>query len=312
MSNGPATAPGGAIPDDEIPERVPGTSRVVETNGVRLHVVEAGPEDGKLLILLHGFPEFWYGWHEVVAPLANAGFRVVVPDQRGYNLSEKPAGVQAYQIDELARDVVGLIDAYDRETAAVAGHDWGAAVGWWLALHHPDRLSEFVAVNVPHPSVFEETLRNSWDQRRRSWYFLAFQIPRVPEVVARAGNWRMLVRGLRESSLPGTFDEEDFRRYRRAWDRDGAFGSMVNWYRAVVRDRPTLATQRVTVPTLVIWGADDEFLRKPMATRSVEYCEDGRLITLDESTHWVVHEEPVRVANAIAEHADPFPPGARE
>ncbi|GAB6880456.1 alpha/beta hydrolase [Halorubrum gandharaense] len=312
MSDGPATAPGGAIPDDEIPAEVPGTSRVVETNGVRLHVVEAGPEDGKLLILLHGFPEFWYGWHEVVAPLANAGFRVVVPDQRGYNLSEKPAGVQEYRIDELARDVVGIIDAYNRETAAVAGHDWGAAVGWWLALHHPDRLSEFVAVNVPHPSVFEEALRNSWDQRRRSWYVLAFQIPRLPELVARAGNWRMLVRGLRESSLPDTFDEEDIRRYRRAWDRDGAFGSMVNWYRAVVRERPTPVTQRVTVPTLVIWGANDEFLRKPMATRSVECCENGRLITLDGATHWVVHEEPVRVADAIAEHADPFPPGARE
>jgi len=109
------------VPPDEIPEEVPGKSRVVDVGDVRLHVVEAGPEDGKLLVLLHGFPEFWYGWHETIVSLANAGYRVVVPDQRGYNLSEKPSAVSDYRIDALARDVVGLIDAYDRETAAVAG-----------------------------------------------------------------------------------------------------------------------------------------------------------------------------------------------
>jgi|AntRauMinimDraft_4_1070384.scaffolds.fasta_scaffold00122_38 pimeloyl-ACP methyl ester carboxylesterase len=301
-----------AVPADEIPDEMPGTSRAVETNGVRLHVVEAGPEDGELLVLLHGFPEFWYGWHETLVPLVNAGYRVVVPDQRGYNLSEKPPNVSDYRIDELARDIIGLIDAYDYETAAVAGHDWGAAVGWWLAIHHPARLSAFVAVNVPHPTVFEQTLRHSWDQRLKSWYVLAFQLPILPEAVASAGNWRLAVRGLRESSAPGTFNEEDFRRYRRAWNRDGAFEAMVNWYRAIVRDRPAPATTRVEVPTLVIWGANDRFLTKRMAGRSVEHCADGRLLTFDTATHWVVHEEPHRVAKAIADHADPLPPGARE
>jgi len=300
------------VPADEIPDAVPGESRAVETNGVRLHVVEAGPEDGKLLVLLHGFPEFWYGWHEAIAPLANAGYRVVVPDQRGYNCSEKPPAVRDYRIDELARDVVGLIDAYGRETAAVAGHDWGAAVGWWLALHHAERVSEFVAVNVPHPTVFERELRGSWDQRLKSWYVLAFQLPRVPEAVARAGNWRLAVRGLRESSLPGTFDDGDLRRYRRAWNRDGAFEAMVNWYRAIVRERPSPERTTVEVSTLVIWGAKDRFLTRRMAGRSVEHCADGRLLTLETATHWVVHEEPHRVAEAIADHADPLPPGARE
>ena len=302
----------GDVPADEIPQGVPGTSRAVETNGVRLHAVEAGPEDGKLLVLLHGFPEFWYGWHETITPLANAGYRVVVPDQRGYNLSAKPPDVGDYQIDELAHDVVGVIDAYDRETAAVAGHDWGAAVGWWLALHHADRLSEFVAVNVPHPTVFERTLRESWGQRLKSWYVLAFQLPKLPESVAKAGNWRLPVRSMRGTSNPGTFDDEDFRRYRRAWNREGAFEAMVNWYRAVVRDRPEPETTRVDVPTLVIWGANDRFLEKRMAGGSVEHCADGRLLTVDGATHWVVHEEPHRVADAIADHADPLPPGARE
>ena len=300
------------VPSDEIPEGVPGESRAIDAGDVRLHVVEAGPEDGKLLVLLHGFPEFWYGWHETIAPLANAGYRVVVPDQRGYNLSGKPPAVSDYRIDALARDVVGVIDAYDRESAAVAGHDWGAAVGWWLALHHADRVSEFVAVNVPHPTVFERAIRNSWDQRLKSWYMLAFQLPRLPEAVASAGNWRLAVRGLRETSDPGTFSDEDFRRYRRAWSRDGAFEAMVNWYRAIVRDRPTPETETVEVPTLVIWGAKDRFLSTRLAGQSVERCADGRLLTLDTATHWVVHEEPHRVAEAIADHADPLPPGARE
>ncbi|MGQ3328040.1 alpha/beta fold hydrolase [Halorubrum sp. FL23] len=300
------------VPPDEIPDGVPGKSRAVDVGDVRIHVVEAGPEDGKLLVLLHGFPEFWYGWHEAIAPLANAGYRVVVPDQRGYNLSGKPSAVSEYRIDALARDVVGLIDAYDRETAAVAGHDWGAAVGWWLALHHADRVSEFVAVNVPHPTVFERALRTSWDQRLKSWYMLAFQLPKLPEAIASAGNWRLAVRGLRESSDPGTFSEEDFRRYRRAWNREGAFEAMVNWYRAIVRDRPTPATETVEVPTLVIWGSKDRFLSTRLAGQSVDRCTDGRLLTLDTATHWVVHEEPHRVAEAIADHADPLPPGARE
>ena len=298
--------------EDEIPPNVPGESKLVETNGVTLHVVEAGPADGKLLILLHGFPEFWYGWHETIRPLANAGFRVVVPDQRGYNRSEKPADVSDYRIDELAADAVGLIDAYGRETAAVAGHDWGAAVGWWLALHHADRVSEFVAVNVPHPAVFEETLRTSWRQRLRSWYFLGFQLPGVPERVARAANWRLLVRGMERSSRPGTFTLDDLDRYRRAWSRDGAFSAMVNWYRAVARARPTPTRERGVVPTLVVWGAEDDFLESTMAGASVDRCADGRLLMIHDATHWVVHEEPVRVAEAVAEHADDLPPGARE
>ena len=299
------------IAADEIPESVPGRSHAVETNDATLHVVEAGPEDGKLLVLLHGFPEFWYGWHEAIAPLANAGYRVVVPDQRGYNCSEKPPAVSDYRIDELARDVVGLIDAYDRETAAVAGHDWGAAVAWWLALHHEARLSELVAVNVPHPSVFERALGRSWDQRLKSWYVLAFQLPKLPEAVASAGNWRLATNALRDTSAPGTFTDEDLRRYRRAWNRDGAFEAMVNWYRAIVRDRPEPARTEVTVPTLVIWGAQDQFLARRLAGESVDRCADGRLLTIDEATHWVVHEHPHRVAEAIADHADPLPPRAQ-
>jgi pimeloyl-ACP methyl ester carboxylesterase len=283
------------------PAEEPGESVYVETNGVRLHTVQAGPDDGPLVVLLHGFPEFWYGWHDQLRPLANAGYRVVVPDQRGYNLSDKPDGVDAYHLDELAADVVGLVDALGAETAYLVGHDWGAAVAWWVALHHPERVEKLCVANVPHPHVFSRSLRRHWDQRLRSWYVLFFQLPVVPELLSRFHGWDVLVRTMRRTSLPGTFTVADFERYREAWNQPGAFRAMVNWYRAIVRARPRPRQTRVTVPTLVIWGAQDQFLRKSMARESVDLCDDGRLMLCEDATHWVHHEEPVRVAEAIVE-----------
>ena len=283
------------------PRETEGESVRLDGDGVRLHAVRAGPEDGPLVVLLHGFPEFWYGWHEQIRPLAEAGYRVVVPDQRGYNRSDKPEDVDAYGVEALARDVVALVDGHDRERAHVVGHDWGAAVGWWTALAHPDRVRSLTAVNVPHPSVMAEELRRSWRQRLRSWYVLAFQLPGLPERVARAGDWRLPVRSMRRSSLPGTFSEDDFERYRAAWGQPGAFRAMVNWYRAAARSRPEPATETVEPPTLVVWGARDEFLARSMAPRSVERCANGRLKSFEDATHWVHHEYPERISRLLRE-----------
>jgi pimeloyl-ACP methyl ester carboxylesterase len=281
---------------------VPGESVFVDTNGVRLHTVQAGPEDGPLAVLLHGFPEFWYCWHDQIRILANDGYRVVVPDQRGYNVSDKPDGVDAYHLDELAADVAGVVDDCGRESAHVVGHDWGAGVAWWLALHHPDRVETLTAVNTPHPSAMETALRTRWGQRLRSWYFLAFQMPAVPETVSRVGNFRLLERNMSRTSLPGTFTAADFERYREAWSRTGALTAMVNWYRSVVRSRPRPATDRVTVPTLVLWGTEDRFLDTRLAHESADYCADARVSLVHGATHWLPHEEPVRVADALRDH----------
>ncbi|WP_394338922.1 alpha/beta fold hydrolase [Haloplanus aerogenes] len=290
------------VPTDPArPRPSEGESTTVETNGVRLHVVRLGPDDGPPVVLLHGFPEFWYGWLPVARNLADAGYRVLVPDQRGYNESTKPAGVGAYRLPTLAADVAGLIEATGHDAAHVVGHDWGAAVAWWLALDHPERVTTLTAVNVPHPTVMQRTLRRSWDQRRRSWYMGFFQLPRLPERVARAGNWRLFERTMRESSRPGTFDAEDFERYRAAWEKPGAIGGMVNWYRAAARYRLPDRTAPVDPPTLVLWGTGDEFLRTEMARESVAYCRDGRAILIDDGTHWVHHEHPDRVAVHLRE-----------
>ena len=293
--------------DPARPRLSEGTSTTVETNGVRLHVVRLGPDDGPPVVLLHGFPEFWYGWLPVARRLADDGYRVLVPDQRGYNESEKPSGVAAYRLPTLAGDVAGLIEAVGEDAAHVVGHDWGAAVAWWLALDHPERVATLAAVNVPHPTVMARTLRRSWDQRRRSWYMAAFQVPRVPERVARAGNWRLFERSMRESSRPGTFDAADFERYRAAWGKPGAVTAMVNWYRAAARYPLPDRTDPVEAPTLVLWGTGDEFLRTEMARESVAYCRDGRAVLFDDATHWIHHEHPDRVADHLREGFDRGP-----
>jgi pimeloyl-ACP methyl ester carboxylesterase len=288
----------------------------VPTNGIRLHVAGAGREDGPLVILLHGFPEFWYGWRHQIGPLAEAGYRVLAPDQRGYNLSDKPEAVASYALDRLAADVVGLIDAAGRPTATVVGHDWGGIVAWWLALRHPGRLERIVVLNAPHPEAFRRYLVRHPGQMLRSWYALAFQLPWLPEAGLRRRNWRGLVRAMQRTSRPGTFTDEDFGRYRRAWSEPRAITTMIHWYRAAVRARPRLPEDvRIRVPALLIWGARDRFMDRGLARTSLDACDDGRLELIEEATHWVQHEEPGRVnrllLDFLAGATPPDPGGAR-
>jgi pimeloyl-ACP methyl ester carboxylesterase len=275
--------------------------RTVATNGIRLHAVEAGPPDGRLLILLHGFPETWHSWHRQIEPFAAAGYRVLVPDQRGYNLSDKPRGIASYRLDCLARDVVGLIDDAGRERACLAGHDWGGAVAWWVGINFPRRLDRLAVLNVPHPYVMRRHLLHDRAQRRRSRYIFFFQLPRLPELVLRRRNWAYLVRSLAASSRPGTFSEADLAVYRQAWSQPGALTAMLDWYRAALRQPPPRpASPRVQVPVLLLWGTRDRFLGREMAPPSVELCDDGRLELLD-ATHWLQHEEPALVQRRLAE-----------
>lgn len=272
---------------------------MIRTNGIHLHVVQAGPQDGPLVILLHGFPEFWYGWRKQIDALAEQGFRVWVPDQRGYNLSEKPAGVAAYNLDELSSDVIGLIDAAGREKAFLVGHDWGAGVAWWLANRSPERVEKLVILNAPHHAVFRRTLEQDFAQQKRSWYFLFFQIPWLPETLLITQNSERLVQSLKGSSRPGAFTDEEFVEYRKAWAQPGALTTMINWYRAVLQVQPRrLPSPRITVPTLILWGKRDFALGWEMAQKSIELCDDGRLIFFEDATHWVQHEE----AQAVNQH----------
>lgn len=280
--------------------------------GIRLHAVAAGPAGGEPVFLLHGFPEFWYGWRQQIAPLAAAGFRVLAPDQRGYNASDKPPRVRDYALDRLADDVEAALDALGVARAAVVGHDWGAAVGWWLALTRPRRVTRLAVVNVPHPTAFVRTLVSDVGQVLRSWYMFAWQLPRLPKWSMRRNDFRALVGAMRGTSRPGAFTDADFDAYRRAWAQPGALTGMVNWYRAAFRSGlPLPRDPRVRVPTLIVWGARDRFLQARLAKASAGYCDDVRLHLLPRATHWVQHEEPERVNRLLAEFLAAAPPAGR-
>ncbi|HMB24045.1 MAG TPA: alpha/beta hydrolase [Anaerolineales bacterium] len=264
----------------------------IKTNGIQLHVVQAGPKSGIPVMLLHGFPEFWYGWRKQIPALAQAGCRVIVPDQRGYNLSDKPKGIKAYCVDNLVEDVVGLINELDYQKVNVVGHDWGALVAWMVGIKHPGRLRRLGILNVPHPAVMQQFLRRDFEQRRRSLYALYFQLPGLPELSLRLGNGRLAAQAMRKSALPKAFTDEDFEKYKEAWSQPGAMTAMLNWYRAAARYRPPITSDmRVRVPTLMLWGVKDTALTYRMARPSLDYCAKGNLIFFPESTHWLQHEE---------------------
>jgi len=261
--------------------------------------VTAGPGDGPVVVLLHGFPEFWYGWHRQIQPLASAGFRVIVPDQRGYNLSSKPSGVASYAMPELVSDLIAIADQLGQRKIYLAGHDWGAAVAWSTALLHPDRVAKLAILNVPHPSVMRRYLFTRLRQTLRSWYMFLFQLPWLPEAVFSAFDFRMGARALLRSSRPGTFSSDDLAQYRAAWSQPGALTAMINWYRAAFRHRVKFPDRMVRVPTRILWGERDKFLMPEMAHESLRYCTNGELYTFAEASHWLQHEEPARVSRLL-------------
>jgi pimeloyl-ACP methyl ester carboxylesterase len=274
----------------------------LETNGIKLHVVMAGPKEGQPVFLLHGFPEFWYGWRKQIPALAEAGYHVIVPDQRGYNLSDKPKGVRAYAIDKPVDDILGLMDLLGYEKINLIGHDWGAIVSWALAIWHPGRLHKLGILNVPHPAVMSNFLRRGDpEQLRRSWYFFTFQIPWLPEYLLSRNDWRRTVLALRGSGKIHTFTNEDINEYKRAWSQPGAMTAMLNWYRAARYLPKLLKETRVKVPTLLIWGMHDAALNHRMARPSIDYCDDGKLVLFEDATHWVQHDEAESVNQLLIE-----------
>jgi len=268
-------------------------------NGVNLHIVQAGPIEGPLVILLHGFPEYWYSWQRYIQPLVEAGYRVWVPDQRGYNLSSKPEAISDYALDALARDITGLMDAAGRKQARIIGHDWGGTVTWWLAMQAPERVERAVIINSVHPMVWMQSLRRSPAQFFRSWYVRFFQLPRLPEALLRRNDWAALAQVLTGSSRPGTFSQEDLALYRAAWNQPGAITGMLNWYRAILKQNMKGADGRVRVPVELIWGARDPAAGVELAHQSIALCDQGHLALIEDASHWVQHEQPERVQQLI-------------
>ena len=285
--------------------RSPLEFRVFYINGVALHVVLAGPVNGKPLVFLHGFPEFWFGWRHQIDHFVSSGYRVIIPDQRGYNLSEKPAGIASYSIDMLVKDLVGVLHTVTDSKAFVVGHDWGAIVTWHLAARYSERISRTAILSVPHPRVFIKNFIINPTQLRKSWYVLFFQLPWLPERILRRRDWQLLVGALRDTSPRGIFSDSDLEPYKESWNREGPLTAMLNWYRAALLSPSKFAVDpvasRVKVPALLILGKNDQFAAEAMARESLQYCDDGHLEMFETATHWVQHEEPARVNTLLSQ-----------
>ena len=274
-------------------------TQAIAANGLQFHALVAGPVEGPLVLLLHGFPETSIGWRHQIAPLAAAGFRVVAPDQRGIGLSSKPDGIAAYRIELLAADIVAIVRALGHERAQVVGHDWGGVVTWYLAMHHADVVERAAILDAPHPDVFSAWLRAHFSQKLKSWYMAFFQLPWLPEFMLRLGNFHLLANALVRSSRPGTFTADDLATCRTAWARPGALTGMLNWYRAA-RATDTAPQPRgpIAIPVRLMWGDQDQALEPGMADASIALCSAGEVFHFPEATHWLAAEEPARV-NAL-------------
>jgi len=238
-------------------QQVPGLSGgelregYAEVGDVKLHYVEAG--EGPLVVLLHGFPEFWYGWRLQIAPLAAAGFRVVAPDLRGYNLSSRPGDVKAYGTEQLTADLRGLIADRGATSASLVGHDWGGTVAWDTAMAYPRVVDRLAILNAAHPRKLSEGLHHP-GQLRKSWYFFFFDLPDLPESVVHANDWHFFRHFLRDARP--AYTPQEFDRYIEAWSQPGAATGMINYYRFSVRESPKkaeAALRPIAAPTLVIW-----------------------------------------------------------
>ncbi|MFC7235608.1 alpha/beta fold hydrolase [Halosegnis marinus] len=274
---------------------------VAETSEVSLHYVAAGPETAPMVVLLHGFPEFWYTWRKQLAPLAEE-FRVVAPDLRGYNRSDRPRGVEAYGLSRLRNDVYELIQSFGRGSAHLVGHDWGGSLALSFARHHPAHVDRLVVANTLDPERLGAQIRGT--QLLRSWYTGLFQLPRVPEAALSADDFRALRALFDATATEDAYTDADLDRYRVAWEREGALRAGVNYYRALgrstLRDALSLrGPERIYVPTRVLWGQDDEALRPAVADALCDGIDDPDLKRYDDATHWLHAERPERFVEDV-------------
>ena len=269
---------------------------------LRLHYVEAGA--GPLVVLLHGFPEFWYSWRFQIPALAAAGHRVVAVDMRGYNLSDKPPKVADYALSELSADVAALIGGLGEEKAFIVGHDWGGIVAWDFAMNYPALLRGLAVLNLPHPVAMARGLR-TLRQLKKSWYVFAFQIPNGPERMIARDDYALLRRsvagGIRRSRRAAP---EDIEPYVDAMKQPGAMTGAINYYRAAVRGARGARARlhRIELPVLVVWGERDDYLGVEMAEPPAKWVPDVRVERIADASHFVQVDAPDEVNEKLVRY----------
>lgn len=276
-------------------------------NGIRMHYVTQG--EGKLLLLLHGFPDFWYLWRHQI-PILGKHFQVVAPDLRGYNETEKPRSIEQYRLSIIATDIVDLIRVLGKEEAIIVGHDWGGVTAWFLAAIHPQTCEKLVILNAPHPNAYTSKAKHSLRQLQKSWYVFFFQTPNIPEEVLSRENFSFLKKMLLESfSKKDVLTDEDLRAYERAWAIPGAMRAALNYYRANLNPSILFAEEarpfpKVKSPTLVIWGEKDVALSKDLIIDTEKFVDAPCIKKyLPNCGHWALLERPKLVSKMIGDFA---------
>lgn len=263
-------------------------SQIVAVGDVKLHVVFAGPVGGEPVILIHGFPEFWYMWRHHIAALAEEGYRVAAPDMRGYNRSEKPPGRAAYSYTKYAADITGLMDSQGWGNANIIGHDIGARVSWELVFDNSSRVKRAAIFSVGHPLAFQATTSDS----DVSWYRTFFNMPVLPELLSRSGGLKLTAQNMKKTSRKGTFSDEELEVYKSAWDREHAFASMLGAYRNGGEDITNMPEDgRPEMPVMFIYGLEDKFISNDIANKTKVYLGDENVKLYPELTHWLIEEE---------------------
>ncbi|MDT0166687.1 alpha/beta fold hydrolase [Actinotalea sp. AC32] len=278
--------------------------RTFERDGLTFDVRDTGPDGGGTVVLLHGFPQDGSAYDDVAPLLAEAGLRVLVPDQRGYSPGARPTHRAAYALGELVDDVAALLDAADVERAHVVGHDWGGSVAWAFASRHADRTETLTALSTPHPAAMRAALAHG--QAARSWYMAAFQLPRVPETRLLADDGAALLGALVRTGLPA----EQARRYVDRMREPGALRAAIGWYRALpLAGRTRVGRSRV--PTTYVHGSDDPFFAPRAATDTARFvAAPCRVLRLDAG-HWLPETHPDEVGAAVLDRVASTSGGGR-
>jgi epoxide hydrolase 4 len=276
------------------------SQQTIRVGDLNMNVVVEGDKNAPLVVLLHGFPEFWYSWRHQIIALREAGYRVAAPDQRGYNRTDK---TPPYDVYTLTKDVIHLIRALGHARATVIGHDWGGGIAWLTAAFYPDVVSRLVVCNCPHPLAIGRVLQQGFfPQALRSWYMGFFLLPELPERLLAADNYRALARNFNDLS------EEELNYFREAWAQPGALSAGIAWYRQMIGRGYATLTRRDTnirIPAHLVWGTPDPFLDKRVAEASRHYCPHLEIRYIEGGGHFVQQEAPEATNTAILEALDP-------
>ncbi len=273
---------------EEFDERV--EHRFAQLGGMRMHYAQwpGADDDAPLVVLLHGFPEFWFSWRHQLVALGEAGYRVVAPDLRGYGRTDKPRGIDAYQVETLTDDVASLIESLSASEASIVGHDWGGMVAWWHAMRHPNQVKTLSILNCPHPA-HQPAMMTDPQQLEKSLYMLFFQLPVIPERRIRSNDFAYLRKMLhRDPTTEGAFSDQEIQRYVDALDPASTTAAL-NYYRAYLRRGRSLLSELRPIdrPTQVLWGTADRYLGLDYATPPTRWVWDARLELLEGYSHWL-------------------------